>query len=174
MRLLELDPIQAEANRIREAAGIRPVDAVPEIGAVLRAVGLVVAVRDLAPDGLDGIYAAAGVVVLNAAKFPYRQRFVAAHLLAHHTYGDEPHVDHDVEAETDDPAHCRANAFAARFLVSGEAIRARCQPVGLASAREGLDLARELGVGSHVLLGRLCEAGVQVPVPSDPIRWRDR
>src|SRR5258708_5823946 len=133
MRGLQLDPIQAEANGIRAAAGIRPEDVAPDIVSVLRGLGLAVAVRHMDADGHDGVYASSGgrsVAVLNGAKFPYRVRCVAAHMLAHHVYGDRPHVDHDIEDAPGDLADLRANAFAGRFLVSREAIWTRHERAG--------------------------------------------
>jgi Zn-dependent peptidase ImmA (M78 family) len=152
-----LDPVEAAAARVRAAAGLEPDALVADVVVALRHAGLVVAVRDLGADGLDGIYVSeergGGVVVLNTAKFPYRVRRVAAHLLAHHVYGDEPHLDRDIDAPPGDPVQARANAFAARFLVSAEALRARCR-AGVTPAR-ALQLTAEFGVGYRLLAGRL-------------------
>jgi Zn-dependent peptidase ImmA (M78 family) len=85
----------------------------------LRRLGVHVAERDLGAGGPDGIYVSAdrgGVVVLNTAKPLCRLRRIAAHLLAHHVLGDEPHLDRDIDAAPDDPVQARANAFADRFL----------------------------------------------------------
>jgi Zn-dependent peptidase ImmA (M78 family) len=166
MRLLELDPIQAEANRVRAAAGIQPDQVVPDIVAVLRGLGLVVAIRKLARDRLDGIYASpegGGVIVLNVAKLPHRLRCTAAHLLAHHVYGDEPHVDYDIDLPADDFVQRRASAFASRFLVSREAVWARREGADAVTVAEALDLARDFDVTYGVILGRLPEVGMTVP-----------
>jgi Zn-dependent peptidase ImmA (M78 family) len=163
MGLLQLDPIQAEANGIRAAAGIRPEELVPDIVAVLRGLGLVVAMRDLAWDGLDGIYASDEVrslVLLNSGKFPYRVRCVAAHMLAHHVYGDEPHVDHDIEDSCSDPVQWRANAFAGRFLVSREAIWTRHERAGGVTVGQALHLAGVFGVTYRALVERLHDVGI--------------
>src|SRR5262245_23638704 len=164
MRLPELDLIEAAASRSRAAARILPEAPVADVVAVLRQLGLVVAVRELGEDGLDGIYASAkrgGVVVLNSSKFPYRVRRVACHLLAHHVYGDEPHVDHDIDAPSPDLVQRRANAFAARFLVSQEALRARTSGSEHMTTARTLQLAAELGVGYRVLAERLHDLGAQ-------------
>jgi Zn-dependent peptidase ImmA (M78 family) len=163
MRLLELDPIQAEANRIREVAGIGIEDVVPDVVTVLRRLGLAVALRHLGREGLDGIYgtsAGAGWVVLNSAKFVHRLRCVGAHLLAHHVFGDEPHVDHDIGAVGSDPAQQRANAFAARLLVTREAIWARREHTGALTEAESIDLACAFGVEHRVMVERLREVGI--------------
>jgi len=162
MRLLELGDIQATANRIRAAAGIEPEDVVPDIVSVLRALGLVVAMRELGSEALDGIYVPAGgpLLVLNTARSACRLRFTAAHVLAHHVYGDEPLVDRDVEAPTDDPVERRASRFATCFLISREAAWARRQQVGPVTVRDALDLARRFGVGYRVLVARLNDIGM--------------
>jgi Zn-dependent peptidase ImmA (M78 family) len=166
MRLLELDPIQAEANRVRAAAGIEPDQVVPDIVTVLGGLGLMVAIRELARDGLDGIYASpegGGVIVLNGAKFPHRLRCTGAHLLAHHVYGDEPHVDYDIEMSAGNFVQRRANAFASRFLVSREAIWTRRGCAGGVTVAEAQDLARDFEVTYRVILRRLREVGMTVP-----------
>jgi Zn-dependent peptidase ImmA (M78 family) len=171
VRLLELDPIQAEANRNRAAAGIRPPDVVPDMVTVLRALGLVVAVRELAWDGLDGINATAeggGVVVLNGGKVPVRLRRVAAHLLAHHVYGDDPHVDHDIDDPDEHFGQQRANAFAARFLVSREAVWTRRGRPGTVTPAEATELACDFGVGYRLILERLQEVGMLGPDAAQP------
>ena len=160
MRLPEFDPIQADANRIRTAASIESTAVVPDILAVLRAVDVAVAVRVLGPDGPDGIYVRRGVVVLNASRFQPRLRFVAAHELAHDVYGDPPHVDRDVEACEDDAREVRASAFAARFLVTREAIWSRRRQFGQLEIRDILALAREFSVSYRLMVERLEDAGV--------------
>src|ERR1700730_14632831 len=162
MRLLEIDPIQEEANRVRAAAGIQPDQVVPDIVTVLRGLGLTVAIRELARDGLDGIYASAdggGVIVLNGAKFPHRLRCTAAHLLGHHVYGDEPHADYDIEVPADDLVPRRANAFARRVLVSREAVWTRCECANGVTVARALDLARDFDVTYRVIIRRLREVG---------------
>jgi Zn-dependent peptidase ImmA (M78 family) len=151
-----LDPVEAAAARARAAAGLEPDALVADVVAALRHAGVVVAARDLGADGLDGIYVSeerADVAVLNTAKFPYRVRRTAAHLLAHHVFADESHLDRDIDAPPGDPVQARANAFAARFLVSAEALRARCGDE-VTPARL-LQLTAEFGVGSRLLAGRL-------------------
>jgi Zn-dependent peptidase ImmA (M78 family) len=114
-----LDPVEAAAARVRAAVGYEPDALVADVAPALRRLGLLVAERDLGADGLDGIYVSeerGGLVVLNTAKSPCRVRRIAAHLLAHHVFGDEPHLDRDIDAPADDPVQARANAFAARFL----------------------------------------------------------
>jgi Zn-dependent peptidase ImmA (M78 family) len=114
-----LDPVEAAAARTRAAAGLRPRGSVTDVVSVLRRLGLLVAERDLGADGPDGVYASderGGILVLNTAKPPDRVRRTGAHLLAHHVFGDEPHLDRDIDAPAGDPMQARANAFADLFL----------------------------------------------------------
>lgn len=114
-----LDPVEAAAARARAAAGLQPDELMADVVPVLRRLGLLVAERDLGASGPDGIYATeerGGVLVLNSAKPRDRLRRIGAHLLAHHVFADEPHLDRDIEAPHDDPIQVRANAFADWFL----------------------------------------------------------
>lgn len=96
----------------------------------------------------DGV----GIIGVNALHHPNRQRFSAAHELAHHVlHADEikqaVHVDKgirvlfrdDVSALGTEPMEIQANAFAAELLIPGEL---------LAAALEGggVDLEDEAGV----------------------------
>jgi Zn-dependent peptidase ImmA (M78 family) len=110
---------------------VLPSDPSQDIVSVLRQLGLVVAVRELGAGGVDGIYVSGkggGVVVLNGSKSPHRLRRTAAHLLAHQVYGDEPHVDRDIDEPPDDPVQCRANTFATRFLARNPTTAADAAP----------------------------------------------
>jgi Zn-dependent peptidase ImmA (M78 family) len=114
-----LDPVEAAAARARAAAGLQPDGPVIDVVAALRRLGLLIAERDLGEFGPDGIYASeerGGVIVLNARKSSGRVRRTAAHLLAHHVFGDAPHLDRDIDESWDDPVQARANAFADLFL----------------------------------------------------------
>jgi hypothetical protein len=101
---------------------VLPLDPSEDVVSVLRQRGMVVAVRELGANGVDGIYVSGdggGVVVLNASKPWHRLRRTAAHLLAHQVYGDEPHVDRDIDEPADDPVQCRANVYGEWFLSYG-------------------------------------------------------
>ncbi|HZV50186.1 MAG TPA: ImmA/IrrE family metallo-endopeptidase [Candidatus Dormibacteraeota bacterium] len=160
-----LDPIEADAERVRLSAGIRPEVAVPDLEAAFGALGLTVATRPLGRGRPEAVYTGHGVALLNPSGLPARTRFVAAHLLAHHLYGDEPHVEREVERDLERPGcddrQRRASGFAARFLVGREALWARA-PARI-TAEAVLRLAAEFQVGYEVMLRRLRDTGLIEP-----------
>lgn len=98
-------------------------------GVIEAAFGADVAIADLGT-GFDGLAVSSAEVKLILAattQVPWRQRFTLAHELGHLLAGDDQdlHVDEDVydRARGRDPSEMRANAFAAAFLMPGEALR---------------------------------------------------
>jgi Zn-dependent peptidase ImmA (M78 family) len=124
--------------------------------------------RDFGSSGGDGVYlwnGKRGLIVVNAAKLPLRQRFTAAHELGHH----EMHrpakqqlilADEDVEAAPTKRER-EANAFAANLLAPDRALRQEL--VGRApDSIEPIDvvqLSRRYGLSYSALLYRLLHSG---------------
>jgi Zn-dependent peptidase ImmA (M78 family) len=165
-----LDPIEADAERARLRAGIRPDAAVPDLEAACQALGLVVVTRSLGPGRPEGIYLGHGLALLDPGGLPARTRFATAHLLAHHLYGDRPHLERELEWPWPDAHQRRASAFAACLLVGREALRARVP--ARVTTEAVLRLATEFQVSPRVVLRRLREAGLvepeACPEPEDP------
>ncbi len=91
---------------------------------------LLVAVRPM-PDGPDGALLRAGkrwlIVVNSHENLLARQRFTAAHELAHYLFdrhSDPVHLDDDLFSG-DNPAETRANAFAVHLILPARMIRER-------------------------------------------------
>jgi Zn-dependent peptidase ImmA (M78 family) len=169
--VFELDPIEAEAERARLRAGIRPEAIAPDVEASLRALGLLVASRPLGRGRPEAIYTGQGLAVVNSTGLPAHTRFVAAHLLAHHLYHDRPHVERKVERPRHDASQRRASAFAACFLVGRQALLARAP--GRITTEIVLRLAREFQVSYEVMGWRLCEVGlIQAGEHHDLVPWR--
>lgn len=137
--------------------------------------GIDLAFRDFGLSGGDGVYLWSGdrgLVVVNAAMAPLRQRFTAAHELGHH----EMHrpattrlllADKDVEAEPT-VREREANAFAANFLAPDRALRQELGERDRASIEpiDVVKLTRRYGLSYSALLFRLVHSGC--------VRQRDR
>ncbi len=160
-----LEGVEADAERVRQQVGIPPETAVPDLDRALDALGLLVARRPLGRERLEAISIGRGLALLNPSGLPTHTRFVAAHLLAHHLYGDEPHVERGVERDLERPGcddrQWRASAFAACFLVGRQALLART-PARI-TTEAVLRLAPEFQVGYEVMLWRLRETGLAGP-----------
>jgi Zn-dependent peptidase ImmA (M78 family) len=155
--LLPLESLDADALRLRSDAGLHPEDVVPDIVTVIEQLGVPVAVLPFGRSGPDGLYVrgrSARLILLNGSKYLPRLRYTAAHELGHAHYDDEPHLDQDIEASKTFEER-RADAFAARFLMSRPALWARRSRYGDIGANEALALASEFGVSYRALVYRM-------------------
>lgn len=135
------------------------------------------ACKDFGERGGDGLYlwnGMQGLIVVNCSKskHPLRQRFTAAHELAHHEMHRRPDeqlvvADKDVYDEEDDLER-EANAFAANLLAPDRALQQELagQASETIDALDVVRLTRRYGLSYTAMLNRLIHAGC--------LRTRDR
>ena len=120
--------------------------------------------------GMAYIKNGTGIIGVNALHHPNRQRFSAAHELAHHVLHDEDikqavHVDKgirvlfrdDISALGTEPMEIEANAFASELLIPGQLLAAALEGGGVDLEDEaGIEaLARRFRVSAAAMRFRL-------------------
>ena len=153
---LDFREVDAAAIKVREKLrlGLAPVG---DITAILADAGLAVFVRPLGEDGPEGLYLrrpSFAIVLLNGDAYLPRLRFTAAHELGHHERGATAVIDLTTGSGVD-PEEKWANAFAASFLMPGEALAGRVSQGEPPSAAKVLEMANEFGVSYQVMVYRL-------------------
>ncbi len=151
----------ASALRFELGLGYAPID----IYDVIARRGVALAFRDLQGD--DGRYifhAGQGLIIVNSTGTEAsRQRFTAAHELGHHELhrfsGDDETptylVDRDILATGGDRREVEANAFAASFLLPGEALKAEFPVRGKVEVEDVVAIMRRYGVSFTTAVFRL-------------------
>jgi Zn-dependent peptidase ImmA (M78 family) len=160
-----LDEAEEHALALRAKLGLGS-DALGDVFELVGHLGLTVLRRPMG--NLDGVYVKRGntrLIVVNSAHRLPRQRFTAAHELAHDRFDQVSHLDPDVFSNQD-VAERRANAFAAFFLMPRDGVERwlrHDQPSGGGSRsideETVVHLARHFGMSYEATLYQLRDLG---------------
>jgi len=159
------------AAALREHLGHGP-ERVADVYRDVRSLGLHVFRRELRNSRISGLCMrhpqAHGCILVNYGEDPYRQRFTAAHELAHALLDDEPVVVSFVShGGTHELPEVRANAFASAYLLPPDALRRLPDP-GRWTAEDAVRWASQMQVSTEALAHALDEAG-RVSLPQKRI-----
>jgi Zn-dependent peptidase ImmA (M78 family) len=159
----------ARSLRHELGMGFAPAD----IWEVVRRRGVYVALHDFGSGDGDGLYLwrggeakGVGLIVVNSAKRPARQRFTAAHELGHHEMhrfeaADVLIADEDVIEADGDDREAAANAFAAYLLAPTEDLKEVVSTLGApVTPAVIVGLMRRYGMSYQALAYRLRNTGL--------------
>jgi Zn-dependent peptidase ImmA (M78 family)/transcriptional regulator with XRE-family HTH domain len=159
--------------KARQALGIAD-SVVPEVYSAMRQLGIHVFRRKLGNSSISGVFIqhpiAGKCALINFSEDVYRQRFSAAHEMAHAIFdADQPPSVSFSRVATGDYREYRANSFASCFLMLPQALR------GLPSPQQWSDedarrYANRFKVSCHALGIALKEAGVADEQTGERIR----
>ncbi len=161
---------RAAARRVLEEFGVK--SAPVPVERIIKSRNIVLQHAPLADDlsGMAYIHDGVGIIGVNALHHPNRQRFSAAHELAHHELHadeirNEVHVDKtfrvlrrdDLAAQGVDPLEIEANAFASELLMPQVLLEGLVDPAGLDLDDDAQieALARKFRVSTSALRYRL-------------------
>lgn len=174
MRSANVPAARVRARQILDEFGPKP-GPVP-IERLIKSRGIILQYAPLEGDlsGMAYIRDGIGIIGVNALHHPNRQRFTAAHELAHHSlHADvierEVHVDKqfnvlmrdDLAAQGTDPLEIEANAFAAELLMPQAALNELIPAAGLDLDDDDrvIALAKRFRVSTSALRYRLASRG---------------
>lgn len=170
MRKADPERARVAARRVLADFGVKNAPVPVERIIKSRNIALQYAPLDSELSGMAFIRDGVGIIGINSLHHPNRQRFSAAHELAHHELhaseiSDEVHVDKtfrvllrdDVTSMGVDPLEIEANAFAAELLMPAEILKELVDPAGLDLDDEEMveALAKKLRVSTAALRYRL-------------------
>ncbi|PBB84539.1 ImmA/IrrE family metallo-endopeptidase [Mesorhizobium sp. WSM3876] len=170
MRRAEPERARAAARHVLAEFGVKSAPVPVERIIKSRNIVLQYAPLDAELSGMAFIRDGVGIIGVNALHHPNRQRFSAAHELAHHELHaseirNEVHVDKafrvlwrdDVASMGVDPLEIEANAFAAELLMPTEILQGLVDPGGLdlEDDEKVESLAKKLRVSTAALRYRL-------------------
>jgi Zn-dependent peptidase ImmA (M78 family) len=177
-RPVYVDEAEGRAAALRHELGLGS-DALGDVFELVEHLGLEVLRWPMGERGPDGFYLRNGdlaLAVINSDKRFGRQRFTAAHELAHHLFDKAAHIDTDLFAGRVVP-ELRANAFAAYFLMPGEGVRRWIEgDVGLHRLKGPLEteaivhMCRHFGISYEATLFQLRALGWLRPREVDALR----
>lgn len=115
------------AIKVRQALGITE-SVLPEVYSAMRQLGIHVFRRKLGNSSISGVFIqhpiAGKCALINFSEDVYRQRFSAAHEMAHAIFdADQPPSVSFSQVAKDDYREYRANSFASCFLISPQALK---------------------------------------------------
>lgn len=172
------DEAEGRATAFRHELGLGS-DALADVFELLEHLGLDVSRWPMGERGPDGFYLRKGdlaLVAINSDKRFGRQRFTAAHELAHHLFDKTARIDADIFGGRVVP-ELRANAFAAYFLMPGEGVRRWIageigphRPKGSLDTEAVVHMCRHFGVSYEATLFQLRALGWLRPREVEALR----
>jgi len=109
------------ATQIRSALGVSDETAIPDVYGAFRSLGIHVFRRKLGNSNISGLFVihpvAGKCALVNSSEDIYRQRFSAAHEMAHAIFDSDQSASVSLFDSRNDPRETRANKFASNFLM---------------------------------------------------------
>lgn len=151
------------AQAVRAKLGYRENEMTRDVFGDCRLLGIHVFRRKLGDSNISGLFIvhpiAGKCILVNASEDVYRQRFSAAHELAHALFDADALARVSLRTETSTPLERRANAFASAYLMPPDQLRQLPPPAGW-SDDDARRRANEFRVSCNALGIALLKAGL--------------